>query len=59
MGVKLNPKVLAKDFWSACMQGRSGPENNNCIYRGARQRAWGKWVAEIRKPANGCRNSGS
>lgn len=56
-GVKQKWKVPAKGSNKGCMRGRGGPENSKCDYRGVRQRAWGKWVAEIREPANGCGNA--
>lgn len=34
------------------MIGKGGPQNSGCIFRGVRQRTWGKWVAEIREPTS-------
>lgn len=32
------------------MKGKGGPQNPENKYRGVRQRTWGNWVGDIRKP---------
>ncbi|KNA22627.1 hypothetical protein SOVF_032700 [Spinacia oleracea] len=42
--------TLSKPWKKGPARGKGGPQNATCMYRGVRQRTWGKWVAEIREP---------
>ncbi|XP_076928559.1 dehydration-responsive element-binding protein 2D-like [Bidens hawaiensis] len=50
-------KIAHASSRKGCMKnGKGGPLNASCTFKGVRQRKWGKWVAELRVPKTGERH---